>query len=197
MLSLLTRRGQVTHIWVHWVSHYWFNNGMLPARWILFVLPSFLCKMYANTYVPNNVITRIRDISFQILTCLVHIRGIRRPETSVTNPPMYISHIPQCTMQNRNVSISGLNGALWYMGQVHCGIFRLVYQHSVTMARPAWVDPGLQHLTWQGSVHIPDTRRVFHGYDRSSSIQVNSLYSRANDVSSSIVYGFPWLKQSN
>ena len=35
---------------------------------------------------------------------------------------MHLSHIPQCTIQNRNVHISVLNGALCDMGQVHCGI---------------------------------------------------------------------------
>ena len=35
---------------------------------------------------------------------------------------MHLSHIPQCTIQNRNVHISVLNGALWDMGQVHCWI---------------------------------------------------------------------------
>ena len=37
-------------------------------------------------------------------------------------PTMHLSHIPQCTIQNRNVHISGLNCALWDIGQVHCGI---------------------------------------------------------------------------
>ena len=35
---------------------------------------------------------------------------------------MHLPYIPQCTIQNRNVHISVLNGALWDMGQVHCGI---------------------------------------------------------------------------
>ena len=35
---------------------------------------------------------------------------------------MHLSHIPQCTVQNRNVHISVLNGALWDMGQVYYGI---------------------------------------------------------------------------
>ena len=39
-----------------------------------------------------------------------------------TNPTMYLSHIPQCTIQNRNVYISVTNGALWDMELVHCGI---------------------------------------------------------------------------
>ena len=35
---------------------------------------------------------------------------------------MHLFHIPQYTIQNRNVHISVLNGALWDMKQVHCGI---------------------------------------------------------------------------
>ena len=33
---------------------------------------------------------------------------------------MHLFHIPQCSIQNRNVHISVLNGALWDMEQVHC-----------------------------------------------------------------------------
>ena len=35
---------------------------------------------------------------------------------------MHLSHNPQHTIQNKNVHISVLNGALWNMGQVHFGI---------------------------------------------------------------------------
>ena len=35
---------------------------------------------------------------------------------------MQLSHIPQCSIQNRNVHISVLNGALWDMEQLHSGI---------------------------------------------------------------------------
>ena len=45
-----------------------------------------------------------------------------------TNPTMHLSHIPQYTIQNRNVHISVLNGALWDMKQVHCGICELLEQ---------------------------------------------------------------------
>ena len=44
---------------------------------------------------------------------------------NLTNPTMHLFHIPQYTIQNRNVHISVLNGALWDMGQVHCGICKL------------------------------------------------------------------------
>ena len=33
--------------------------------------------------------------------------------SNLTNPSMHQFHIPQCTIQNRNVHISVLNGALW------------------------------------------------------------------------------------
>ena len=39
-----------------------------------------------------------------------------------TNTTMHLFHIPQCTIQNRNVHISILNSALWDMEQMHCGI---------------------------------------------------------------------------
>ena len=40
----------------------------------------------------------------------------------LTNPTVHLSNIPQSTIQNRNVYISVLSGALLDMGQVHCGI---------------------------------------------------------------------------
>ena len=45
--------------------------------------------------------------------------------TNFTNPRMQLFHIPQCSIQNRNVHISVLNGALWDMEQVHSGICEL------------------------------------------------------------------------
>ena len=43
-------------------------------------------------------------------------------ETSIINPTIHLSRIPKCTTQNRNVHISVLNGALWDMAYVHCGM---------------------------------------------------------------------------
>ena len=40
---------------------------------------------------------------------------------------------PQCIIQNRNVHISVLNGALWYMGQVHCGICEIGLLHHTVL----------------------------------------------------------------
>ena len=43
-------------------------------------------------------------------------------KTSFTNPTVSLFYVPQCTIQNRNVHISVLNGALWDMGQMHHAI---------------------------------------------------------------------------
>ena len=41
----------------------------------------------------------------------------------------HLSHIPQCTIQKKNVHIYVLNGALWDMGEVHCGICEMGLTH--------------------------------------------------------------------
>ena len=47
---------------------------------------------------------------------------------------MHLPHIPQCTIQNRNVHIFVLNGASWDKGQVHCGIcaFQRILLHQTS-----------------------------------------------------------------
>ena len=46
-------------------------------------------------------------------------------KVNFTNPRKHLYHIPQCSIQNRNVHISVLNGALWDMEQVPSGICEL------------------------------------------------------------------------
>ena len=41
---------------------------------------------------------------------------------------MHLFHIPQCSIQNRNVHISVVNGALLGVEQVHSGICETVYR---------------------------------------------------------------------
>ena len=53
-----------------------------------------------------------------------------RRSTKFTNPRMHMPHIPQYTIQNRNVHISVLNGALCDMGQEHSGICELGLYHN-------------------------------------------------------------------
>ena len=45
--------------------------------------------------------------------------------TNFTNLKMHLFDIPQCSIENWNVHISVLNGALWDIGQVHSGICEL------------------------------------------------------------------------
>ena len=40
---------------------------------------------------------------------------------------MHQFHIPQFTIRSRNAHISILNGVLWNMGLVHCGVVKIVY----------------------------------------------------------------------
>ena len=47
---------------------------------------------------------------------------------------MHLSHIAQCTSQNRNAQISALNGALCHMKQVHCGICDIRHRLSTREA---------------------------------------------------------------
>ena len=41
---------------------------------------------------------------------------------------MHLPHMPQYTIQDKNAHISVLNGTLWDMGQVRCGISEIVLQ---------------------------------------------------------------------
>ena len=55
---------------------------------------------------------------------------------------MHLFHIPECSIQNRNMHISVLNGAFWDMEQVHSGISELgqllgtKQKHTENGARP-------------------------------------------------------------
>ena len=49
---------------------------------------------------------------------------------------MHLFHIPQCSIENRNVHISVLNGALWDMEQVHSGICELGQLAEATIGTP-------------------------------------------------------------
>ena len=70
---------------------------------------------------------------------------------------------PQCIIQNSHVHISVLNGALWDMGQVHCGIFKIEIMWSqclTTFMTPPfsfvfsltpiwwWIHVQLHHLSY-------------------------------------------------
>ena len=64
---------------------------------------------------------------------LIFNMGIAIPGKTVflieTAPRMRLSHTPQHTIQNSNVHISVLNGVLWDMAPVHCGICEIALLH--------------------------------------------------------------------
>ena len=55
---------------------------------------------------------------------------------------MHLFHIPQCSIQNRNVHISVLNGALWDMEQVHSGICEIGLLWRYMLFYKLWVVHG-------------------------------------------------------
>ena len=61
-----------------------------------------------------------------------------KQSTNLTNPKMHLFHIPQCTIQNRNVHISVLNGAFGDMEQVHCGICELGQSEARIRGNVSW-----------------------------------------------------------
>ena len=62
-------------------------------------------------------------------TSLLHVYRLHKRivgvKVTLYTSTMQLSHIPQCTVQNRNVHISVLNGTFWDIEQVHCGICKI------------------------------------------------------------------------
>ena len=85
-----------------------------------------------------------------------------------TNPRMHMSHIPQCSIQNRNVHISVLNGALWDMEQVHFGIcelgqLKIKCQCNIRNLRAADLQRDLHmhwHLNWVAIVVLDNDKSI-------------------------------------
>ena len=60
-------------------------------------------------------------LAYQYRQC-IPILSIAILQTNYQNPTIHLSHIPQYGIQNRGVYITVVYGALWEVGQVHCGI---------------------------------------------------------------------------
>ena len=59
--------------------------------------------------------------------------NVLNQETNLTNPTMHMYYIPQSIIQDRNIHISVLNGALWDMGHMHYGICEFGVELYTTM----------------------------------------------------------------
>ena len=76
----------------------------------------------------NLEMTLAARLSTQVTAAMTIWGSLKKKEkkkTIFTNPRMPLLHIPQCSIQNRNVDISVLNRALCDMEQVHSGICEL------------------------------------------------------------------------
>ena len=71
--------------------------------------------------------------------------------TRFTNHGKCLFHIPQCSIQNRNVHISVLNGALWDIEPVQTGICELVQLPHCCYSHGGHQEIDLANLLW---IHI-------------------------------------------
>ena len=87
-----------------------------------FVMPSACYSLYHTRTAKHNAIA----MAFVPVAYNTYRRSSRyHGQTNLRNPTMHLFHIPQCTIQNRNVHISVLDGALCDMEQMHNGICEL------------------------------------------------------------------------
>ena len=83
--------------------------------------PRFCCVLFCSYYTLYRILVDRLSIFFRITP--LTLGGDRTTcidLVSVKLPTIHLYHIPQCTIQNRNVHISVVNGALWE--QMHCWI---------------------------------------------------------------------------
>ena len=92
-----------------------------------------------------------------VLSFKIHWSLFLRVEfTNLINPTGSLPHIPQYTIQNRNVHICVLDGVFWGAGLVHCGFFKYWSIHKTisvnfvfaTCPKSIMVQGHLQSLYW-------------------------------------------------
>ena len=83
---------------------------------------------------------------------------VQRPISQIPKRTCSISH--KCTIQNKNVHIYVLTGALWDMGQVHCGICEFGFIISTVVDRG-----GInRHMAGFGHFFCLMTGSIFHPF---------------------------------
>ena len=93
----------------------------------------FLCiknfDAFTRTPACESKINVVAQLRFQMLTLPQKLLIYAYFTGAGTIIYLHLSPNPQCTIQNKNVQISVMNGALWDMGQVHCGICETGQSH--------------------------------------------------------------------
>ena len=119
-----------------------FSAETNAAHWDPFIdTNSLICQDFsvASITVSLNIYDEMKQGQFHVINRTDHDPWPLWPKlpftkANFTNAKMHLFHIPQCSIQNRNVHISVLNGALWDMEQVHSGICELGGLVSMTWA---------------------------------------------------------------
>ena len=88
------------------------STGMLPFWWNFHHMLQQKFSKWRRKYRQNDIFVSERIVFNS--PCI--------NQTYNNQKLTHLSVIPQCTIQNRNMHISVLNGALWDVAQVHCGI---------------------------------------------------------------------------
>ena len=119
----------VTDVWCYYIyvmsiSKLHANHCILNGASII-GLSHMTIVMYANIFPSIDQHTYHATHTASMETSGWWVINLCASMANLENPTMHMSHIRQCTTQNRNVYISVMNGALWDMGQVHCGICEL------------------------------------------------------------------------
>ena len=158
----------------------------------------------------NSLSSTVEDLKYQCPSagrrndrkCKYFRKFIENQLNDFTNPTMHLFHIPQCAIQNRNVYISVLNGALWD----RC-ILRFVMR-SVQNTDTHLCFPGLREfeMTWVPR-QLQDGGRLFinrHGFASLQCWEINmmtlwrrNIFRITGALSESIACGFSSQKASN
>ena len=98
------------------LSPFWYGAFIwIRAGWLLIGLLAMKLKSKYSKF-------HKKGIQFENVACNIAAISSRMCVLSLSCCTHWQSHIPQCAVQNGNVHISVLNGALWDMEQAHCGI---------------------------------------------------------------------------
>ena len=97
-------------------------------------LPHRACisAIYENRSMPYSPIinTHLLSHCMHNFSNLKHKNRLSLQNACFRNPTMHLPHIPQYTIQNRNVHISVMNRVLWDMRLMHCGICKTGVCHT-------------------------------------------------------------------
>ena len=111
----------------HWLGSYtkWSLHPTPSQQPVPPPLATVRCDTTKSTELASHLGVHLFFISSMAISEWARTTWTTLEWTNFTNPRMHLFHIPECSIQSRNVHISVLNGAFWDMEQVHSGISEL------------------------------------------------------------------------